>query len=194
MYILRLSNVHERRALCILRTFNTIFFCFVLFSNGCSDRWSVSSNIKVHVFNTQLIKEMKENKSMNIKWYLDDLKINNWLTALLLKSYDSVIQSIYNNIDWQFCYAIANLRRLLGPLWVRCLGPLRVPSGFALGPLRVRSGSALANTADSLCAGFALGPLSVRLRSVDTVLSYWAVVTLGDLQSTSRGLDPGIKM
>jgi hypothetical protein len=26
------------------------------------------------------------------------------------------------------------------------------------------------------------------------VLSYWAVETLGDLQSTSRGLDPGVKM
>jgi hypothetical protein len=25
------------------------------------------------------------------------------------------------------------------------------------------------------------------------VLSYWAVETLGDLQSTSRGLDPGVK-
>jgi hypothetical protein len=26
------------------------------------------------------------------------------------------------------------------------------------------------------------------------VLSHWAVETLGDLQSTSRGLDPGFKM
>jgi hypothetical protein len=26
------------------------------------------------------------------------------------------------------------------------------------------------------------------------VLSYWAVETLGDLKSTSRGLNPGVKM
>jgi hypothetical protein len=26
------------------------------------------------------------------------------------------------------------------------------------------------------------------------VFSYWTVKTLGDLQSTSRGLDPGVKM
>jgi hypothetical protein len=85
------------------------------------------------------ITKMKENKSINIKWYLDDFKIN--------KSNDSDIKSIHNSLDHpdyslydcgedysrtqnsrdnrdylQHWFAIANLRscdRLLGPLSAR---------------------------------------------------------------------------
>jgi hypothetical protein len=69
------------------------------------------------------------------------LKIFYWLTALLLKFHDSVIQSIYNNFDLQFYYTMANLRRLAGSA-SKYLGSLKA---FALGSAWVLSGSALAN-------------------------------------------------
>jgi hypothetical protein len=81
------------------------------------------------------------------------LNIIHWLTALLLKFYDSVIQSIYKNFDRKFYYAIANPRPLAGSA-SKYQRSLQV---FALGQLWVRS-------------AFALGPISVRLRSAGTVI------------------------
>jgi hypothetical protein len=88
------------------------------------------------------------------------LKIIHWLTALLLKFHDSVIQSIYNNFDRQFYYAIANPRSLAGSAskYRRSL------QAFALGSLCVRSGSALRSlwVRPSEPRANALGPLRVH--------------------------------
>jgi hypothetical protein len=35
--------------------------------------------------------------------------------------------------------------------------------------------------------------LTVKYSSKSEVLSYWFIETLGDLQSTRRGIDPGVK-
>jgi hypothetical protein len=84
------------------------------------------------------------------------LEIIEWLTALLLKSHDSDIQSIYNNFDWQFYYdsdiqsiynnfdlqfyyAIANPQPLAGS----ASKYLRSLQAFAAGSPWVRSGFAL---------------------------------------------------
>jgi hypothetical protein len=151
--------------LCILRTFTMYYYILfsVLFCNGCSNRWNVSSNIYEYVFNTQLhvIKKMKENEYVNIKWYLDDLKTNNWFSALLLNSYVSVIHVISLQQHW----LIVLLSNSEPGCWFRF--------GFALDPLLVRSGSALANheRTQQVHCGSALGSLSARLGSVGTVIS-----------------------
>jgi hypothetical protein len=92
------------------------------------------------------------------------LKIIHWLTALLLKFHDSIIQSIYNNFDRQFYYAIAKLRPLAGSA-SKYLASLQA---FALGSLCIRSGFALAKQSEPR-ANLARGSLSVRLCSVGTV-------------------------
>jgi hypothetical protein len=100
---------------CLLRRIIvTLFYCcfvFVFYWVYQSVKCFPKINVRVYA-----IKKIKENKSINIKCYLDDFK-KNWLnlTVLLFKFHDSVIQSIYNNFDWQFYYAIANQRPLAGP-------------------------------------------------------------------------------
>jgi hypothetical protein len=81
---------------------------------------------------------------------MNSRKINH---SLLLKPYDSVIQSLYSNIDWQFCYTIANLRSLAGSdskLWVGSLRLLWVR--FLVGWVRSVLYSSKASLLLEVCA------------------------------------------